>query len=90
MNDVESILDDIFLKVYNFKELYNPHTPKIMEETRNGEGERHSLTHPAVIYDDGRNEWWKNGQLHREGAPAVEYENNPELDEWWFEGTQVG
>ena len=29
---------------------------------------------PAVIYKDGRKEWYMNGQLHRVGGPAIETE----------------
>jgi len=32
----------------------------------------------------GHREWWLNGQLHREGGPAVEWENGNR--EWWLNG----
>lgn len=35
-------------------------------------GQRHNIGDlPAAIYDNGRIEWWKNGQLHRDSGPAV-------------------
>ena len=26
---------------------------------------------PAIIYGNGNKEWWVDGKLHREGAPAI-------------------
>lgn len=41
-------------------------------------------SHPALRKIFIGNEWWKNGELHREGAPAVEYKNGQQ--EWWKGG----
>jgi hypothetical protein len=37
---------------------------------------------PAVIYKDGRKEWYMNGKLHRVGGPAVETEHGGKF--WIF------
>jgi hypothetical protein len=41
---------------------------------------------PAVITMAG-NQWWKNGQLHRDGLPAIIGPNN--TLQWWFHGHRV-
>jgi hypothetical protein len=47
-------------------------------------GALHSLTSPAIKYNDGREEWWKNGQRHRDGdLPAVLMFD---CKEWWKDG----
>jgi hypothetical protein len=37
----------------------------------NDEGLRHRIDGPAVIYADGREQYWVDGKLHRIGAPAI-------------------
>lgn len=49
----------------------------------------HNLNGPAVIKDNGRRkEWWVNGILHRENAPAiiVKSSDGSFLQEWWVNG----
>lgn len=41
---------------------------------------------PAVIYSDGRKEWWINNQLHRTDGPAVIRSNGKRL---WFQNGQL-
>jgi hypothetical protein len=42
---------------------------------------------PAVIYPDGRKEWWLNGKRHRVGGPAVKHISNTFfIYEWWILG----
>ena len=38
----------------------------------NALGLMHRVHGPAVIHENGRHEWWQNGQLHRLDKPAVE------------------
>ena len=37
----------------------------------NQEGQLHREDGPAILYQDGTTEWYKNGKLHREDGPAV-------------------
>jgi len=46
--------------------------------------ELHREDGPAVIYDDGGQEWWRHGQLHRDGEPAVTRSDGNML--WYVEG----
>ena len=39
---------------------------------------------PAVIYNDGRKKWYKNGKLHREDGPAFIYADGS--SEWYKNG----
>lgn len=38
---------------------------------------------PAVFYDNGKQEWWKCGKLHRDDHPAVIKGTHME---WWIDG----
>ena len=42
-------------------------------KTRNDKGQPHSFDDkPAIVYDDGRKEWYRNGKKHRDNdLPAV-------------------
>ena len=39
---------------------------------------------PAVIYPDGRKEWWINGKYHREDGPAIVDPNGTKI--WCLNG----
>jgi len=47
---------------------------------------------PAVIYEDGSEEWFFEGKFHREDGPACTYQrhwketNSPKTEEWFFHG----
>jgi hypothetical protein len=51
-------------------------------------GKTHCDDGPAVVYPDGRKEWYANDYLHRisllSDKPAIVYPNGRQ--EWWFEG----
>jgi hypothetical protein len=47
-------------------------------------GELHCEDGPAVVYPNGRQEWYWHGKLHREGGPAVVYPNGTRL--WYSYG----
>jgi hypothetical protein len=34
-------------------------------------GKVHKIDDPACIYCDGSEDWWENGEPHREGGPAI-------------------
>ena len=36
---------------------------------------------PAIIYENGNQDWWLNGLQHRESGPSDEYTNG---DKFWF------
>jgi len=58
---------------------------EILVETVNDEGERHSFNDkPAVEWDDGDKEWYKEGELHRLDGPAMDCSNGDEA--WYKEG----
>ena len=46
------------------------------------DGEYHREDGPAVIWGDGRVEYYWRGKLHREDGPAVIKPND--YEEWWF------
>ena len=48
---------------------------------RNDKGERHREAGPAVIYSDGEQYWYINGNLHREDGPAVIF---PDGEQYWY------
>lgn len=52
----------------------------------NSEGEQHRDAAPAVIYNDGSEEWWSHGQLHREDDPAGTV---PSLGEYWYQHNEL-
>jgi len=37
-------------------------------------------------YPNGTRKWWRNGKLHREDGPAIEWANGGK--EWWRNGTR--
>jgi hypothetical protein len=45
------------------------------------DGEYHREDGPAVIYDCGREEWYRHGMLDREDGPAV---TNYEDEKYWY------
>jgi hypothetical protein len=45
---------------------------KIVEEHFDLEDKWHKTDGPAVVYADGRTEWYWHGKLHREDGPAIE------------------
>jgi len=55
-----------------------------MKEYRNEQGQLHRLDGPAVIYEDGGQEWWADGLLHRTDGPAIVRADGGQV--WWFEG----
>ena len=62
----------------------------LFEETRykikylNKDGKRHREDGPAIIYSNGRKEWYINGKLHREDGPAIIYSNGRK--DWYING----
>ena len=42
------------------------------------------ITYEVKVYDDGTKRWRFNGNLHREGGPAVEYANGSKA--WYLNG----
>ena len=53
------------------------------------DGKRHrDGDQPAIVWPDGRQEWWEDGKRHRNfGLPAVvSFDGRDE--EWWVEGEQ--
>ena len=48
---------------------------------RNSSGQLHREDGPAVIYPDGRQEWYRNGHLHRDNGPAAIY---PDGTQYWY------
>jgi len=48
-------------------------------------GELHREGNPAIVYQDGGNDWYQHGKLHREDGPAYNYSsstNHPEGQYW--------
>lgn len=45
------------------------------------DGKKHQIGAPAVLYEDGGEEWWINDQLHREDGPAI---SSPSGEESWY------
>lgn len=54
----------------------------------NDDGYLHRLDGPAMLYNDGSYEWYKNGIFHRIDGPAVYYINGPVID-WWINGNKI-
>lgn len=48
----------------------------------------HRENGPAVLWQDGLEEWWREGKQHRTDGPAIKWENerNDKMEEWWIEG----
>ena len=44
-------------------------------------GQLHRDEGPAVIYYNGKKEWYKHGKLHREDGPAVEWKDGTQ---YWY------
>lgn len=60
-------------------------------------GVLHRVGSPALIYDDGREDWRREGGLHREDGPAritkVPNRRNPSREdtvkEWWVDNKRL-
>lgn len=50
------------------------------------EGKLHAIDHPAIIWSDKREEWWRDGVPHREIGPAIDKSNGEK--EWWLNGVR--
>jgi hypothetical protein len=50
----------------------------------------HKIGGPAIIYENGTEEWWVNGFLHREDGPAIRYASEGDYfeggEEWYLNG----
>ena len=57
-----------------------------MKEYRNEKGQLHKTNGPALIWSDGRKEWWINGKRHREDGPAVEWDDG--IKSWYLNGIE--
>jgi len=44
---------------------------------------------PSVMFPNGVMLFHKEGVLHRENGPAIEFWDSPDKNEWWFAGSQV-
>jgi hypothetical protein len=53
-------------------------------EYQNEQGFLHREDGPAVIWNNGNEEWFNNGKPHRENGPAVVHIDG--FKEWWFNG----
>jgi len=49
-------------------------------------GELHRIDGPAIICDDGREEWWYEGKLHRKDGPAIITADGTKA--WFIHGLQ--
>jgi hypothetical protein len=50
-------------------------------------GKLHRKFKPALIYSNGRKEWWNNGFIHRIEGPAVKHLTKTSFNyEWWVSG----
>ncbi len=56
---------------------------------RNAEHPRviHRTDGPAMIYPDGMNEWWQDGERHRTDGPAVIYPDGSMG--WYIRGKEI-
>lgn len=50
-------------------------------------GTLHNDHSPAVIFIDGRKEWWREGLLHRKYGPAIQFSNG--IEEWYLYGRPI-
>lgn len=48
------------------------------------DGKAHREGKPAVVHDNGGEEWYRHGEMHRIGGPAVSWGNGTE--EWYQDG----
>lgn len=46
------------------------------------DGELHRRDGPAIIWSNGREEWYQYGRLHRDNGPAITWSNGTQ--EWWI------
>ena len=51
---------------------------------KNKNGQYHRTDGPAIIYDNGIKEWYKDGKRHRINGPAFIGLNGTKS--WWIEG----
>ena len=71
-----SKIDSMIDKIINLKrDTYPTRTGRGFKIWYNKEGEEHREGGPAVIWPNGREEYWINGSLHRTDGPAI-IENN--------------
>lgn len=47
------------------------------------DGRYHRIDGPAVLYDDGSQEWYQHGEIHREDGPAIIDEGLGDVS-WWL------
>lgn len=57
-------------------------------EWRDKNGRLHREDGPAVIWEDGDQEWFINGVLHRLDGPAINYFNS-KIFEWHVNGNDI-
>jgi hypothetical protein len=58
------------------------------------DGYRHRVEKPAIIYNNGTKEWWRNNKRHRLDGPALVYKADTtnyhiiqdNYNEWWLDG----
>lgn len=62
----------------------NSKQPVPVKQITNKTKHLHSETEPAVVYDDGTKEWFKNGLRHRNDGPARIFPDG--YIEWWLDG----
>lgn len=55
---------------------------------RNYNNHYHRLDGPAVEYNDGDSEWFKENKLHRIGGPALDY-YSLDIFDWYINNKQV-
>ena len=53
-------------------------------EYKDSSGDLHREDGPAIIWADGTQVWWINGNHHREDGPAVIYASGTQV--WWING----
>lgn len=60
--------------------------PGITERARDAHGNSHSRRKPAVSFSGGDTEWWRSGQLHRDGdEPAICIVDGGSKTQWTFD-----
>lgn len=53
---------------------------KPIKDFRNEYGLRHKLGQPSLVFPDGEEQWFVNGQLHRDDGPAI---TKPDGSKYW-------
>jgi hypothetical protein len=53
-------------------------------EYYNEQGQLHREDGPAIIFSNGRKQWWINGKLHRVDGPAIEWSDGSKS--WFLKG----